>query len=94
MHMISPIPNWNGSKADDLAAQMQSVANALEDAATLMRQWQPHGRDYQMGGTYMADRAEFERRHSLLCELADQYGEEASRCMDLHNGHKPRKVTT
>ena len=84
MHMISPVPNRNGSKADDLAAQMQSVANALEDAATLMRQWQPHGRDYQIGGNYTADRAEFERRHGLLIAMAEQYSEEAVRCVDYY----------
>jgi hypothetical protein len=94
MHMIKPMPHWNGSKADDLAAQMQSVAIAIEDAATLMRQWQPHGRDYQGTGDYLSDRREFERRHRLLTELAEQYSLEARRCMDLHYGREPREVTT
>lgn len=93
MHMISPVPNWNGSKASELAAQMQSVANAIEDAATLMRQRQPHGRDYQMGGDYHTDRMEFERRHRLLTAMAEQYSLEAQRCMDIHYGRKPREVT-
>lgn len=94
MHMISPVPHWNGSKADDLAAQMQAVGNAIDEAATLMRQWQPHGRDYQGTGDYLADRDEYLRRHWVLTEMADQYKAEALRCIDLHYGRKPREVTT
>lgn len=91
MHMISPVPNLNGSKASDLAAQMQSVANALEDAATLMMRWQPHGRDYQIGGDYKADREEFLRRLGLVTALAHQYEDEAQRVMDYH--YSKGKVT-
>jgi hypothetical protein len=93
MHMISPVPHWNGSKADDLAGQMAAVANAIEDAATLMRQWQPHGRDYQGKGDYLADREEYMRRQLVLSEMANQYMAEARRCLDLHYGRKPREVT-
>lgn len=77
MHQIEPIPNINGSKADDLAEQMWSVSAALEQAAETMRQWQPHGRDYQIGGDYQADQAEFLRRLRLVDELAQQYQTEA-----------------
>jgi hypothetical protein len=73
---------------------MQAVGNAIEEAAALMRQWQPHGRDYQGTGDYLADRREFERRHLLLTDLAEQYSLEARRCMDLHYGREPREVTT
>ena len=93
MNMICPVPNINGSKADDLAAQMTSVARAIEDAATLMRQWQPHGRDYLTGGDYQADRREFEQRHRVLTDMAEQYQREAERCMDLYYGRKPKGVT-
>jgi hypothetical protein len=84
MHMISPVPNMNGSKASDLAAQMFSAATALEGALSIMRQWQPHGRDYQIGGDYQADRKEFERRHALISEIAMQYEVEAERVIDYH----------
>lgn len=94
MHMISPVPHWNGSKADDLAAQMQAVAHAIDDATTLMRRWQPHGRDYQGAGDYKADRDEFMRRQLVLSEMAMQYRAEALRCIDLHYGRKPKGVTT
>jgi hypothetical protein len=84
MNMICPVPNINGSKASDLAAQMMSVSHALEDAAALMRQWQPHGRDYLTGGDYQADRREFERRQRLVEELAEQYEREAVRVNDYY----------
>lgn len=77
MHQIRPIPNINGSKADDLAEQMWSVGRAIEQAAEVMRQWQPHGRDYQVGGDYQADHAEYMRRHRILMELVEQYQTEA-----------------
>lgn len=92
MNMICPVPNINGSKASDLAAQMMAVSNAIEDAATLMRQWQPHGRDYQIGGDYEADRQEFERRHRVLTDMAEQYQREAERCIDYHY-NQGRRVT-
>lgn len=77
MHQIKPIPNLNGSKADDLADQMMRVYAILADAAGAMRAYQPHGRDYQVGGDYKADRAEFLRRLRLVEELAQQYQTEA-----------------
>lgn len=93
MHMISPVPHWNGTPANDLANQMVDVVDALDAVAAVMRKWQPHGRDYQGGGDYMADRREFERRHKLVSELAEQYQREAQRCMDIYYGRKPREVT-
>lgn len=77
MHRISPVPNMNGSPAHILVEQMMEVCHALEQAAKIMRQWQPHGRDYQAGGDYKADRAEFERRNALIDEMARQYESEA-----------------
>lgn len=77
MHRIRPYPNLNGSPAHVLIEQMMEVCHALEHAAKIMRQWQPNGRDYQTGGDYRADRAEFERRYRLVDELARQYESEA-----------------
>lgn len=94
MRWISPVPCINGSKAGDLAEQMLEVHRALEAAAETMRKWQPHGRDYQVGGDYMTDRREFERRHQLVCEMAHQYWEEAERMMDYHYRRQPREVNT
>jgi hypothetical protein len=84
MHTIAPVPNINGSKASDLSDQMMKVYHALDKAAALMRMFQPHGRDYQIGGDYTADRQEFERRHRVIAELLDQYLLEAAATMDYH----------
>lgn len=93
MRWISPVPNINGSPADVLAEQMMDVVHALHEAADIMAKWQPHGRDYQVGGDYMTDRREFERRHRMVAELAEQYHQEAMRCMDYHYRRKPREAT-
>jgi len=85
MHQIAPVPNHNGSPADDLAEQMMEVSNALEAAVTLMARWQPHGRDYQIGGDYQADRTEFLRRLGLVEAMHQQYEREASAVMDYYN---------
>lgn len=81
MHRIAPRPWINGSSADRLVDQMMAVHRALEAAAQEMRQWQPHGRDYQIGpdrqAQYEADRVEFLRRLRLVEELAEQYESEA-----------------
>ena len=77
MHRISPKPWINGSSAERLVDQMMTVHRALEDAATAMRMWQPHGRDYQIGGDYQADHEEYLRRLRLVEELAEQYESEA-----------------
>jgi len=77
MHQIAPVPNLNGSPADVLAEQMMEVCHALEAAVGAMCQWQPHGRDYQIGGDYQADRTEFLRRLGLVEALAKQYEQEA-----------------
>jgi hypothetical protein len=77
MHRIAPVPNHNGSQAHCLIEQMMEVHTALEAACHLMRRWQPHGRDYQTGGDYSADRIEFCRRLRLVEELAAQYESEA-----------------
>jgi hypothetical protein len=77
MHQIAPVPNLNGSPADVLAEQMMEVCHALEAAAKLMAQWQPHGRDYQIGGDYKADIGEFVRRIALVQSFAEQYQREA-----------------
>jgi hypothetical protein len=84
MHTIAPVPNINGSKASDLADQMRKVAAALEAASYLMSLHQPHGRDYQIGGDYTADRAEFLRRLKIIHDMAEQYDAEASQVMDYH----------
>jgi hypothetical protein len=84
MRMISPVPNLNGSKASDLAEQMMEVRHALAAAETLMMRWQPHGRDYQIGGDYQADRQEFLRRLGLVTAMIHQYEDEAQRVMDYH----------
>jgi hypothetical protein len=60
-----------------LVDQMMTVHRALEAAAHEMRLWQPHGRDYQIGGDYKADHAEHLRRLRLVEELAEQYESEA-----------------
>ena len=83
MHMISPVPNLNGSHASVLAEQMADVSRSLDAALSLMCQWQPHGRDYQIGGDYMADRKEFERRAAVVSELVKQYMDEAIRVMEF-----------
>lgn len=77
MHRISPVPCLNGSSARTLLDQMMRVHLALEDAAHQMRLWQPHGRDYQIGGDYQADHEEYLRRLRLVEELAEQYESEA-----------------
>ena len=77
MHRISPVPCLNGSSARMLLDQMMRVHLALEDAAHQMRLWQPHGRDYQIGGDYQADHEEYLRRLRLVEELAEQYESEA-----------------
>ena len=77
MHRISPVPWINGSSARLLLDQMMRVHRALLDAATAMRMWQPHGRDYQIGGDYQADHEEYLRRLRLVEELAEQYESEA-----------------
>jgi len=77
MHRIAPVPCLNGSSADALVEQFMEVAHALDAACEVMRRWQPHGRDYQIGGDYAADRAEFVRRLRLVEELAQQYQTEA-----------------
>jgi hypothetical protein len=77
MYRIAPVPNLNGSSAQDLADQMMRVSAILKDAVGLMATWQPHGRDYQTGGDYQADRAEFLRRVCLVEALAKQYESEA-----------------
>jgi hypothetical protein len=50
-----------------------------------MCQWQPHGRDYQIGGDYQADRIEFLRRVGLLEAMAKQYEQEAIDVMEYYN---------
>ena len=77
MHRIAPVPCLNGSSARTLLDQMMRVHLALEDAAHQMRLWQPHGRDYQIGGDYQADHEEYLRRLRLVEELAEQYESEA-----------------
>jgi hypothetical protein len=77
MHRISPRPWINGSSASLLVDQTMTVHRALEDAAHAMRLWQPHGRDYQIGGDYQADHAEYLRRLKLVEELSEQYETEA-----------------
>jgi DNA-directed RNA polymerase sigma subunit (sigma70/sigma32) len=84
MHQIAPVPNHNGSPADALAEQMMEVCHALEAAVTLMARWQPHGRDYQIGGDYQADRTVFLRRLRLVEELAQQYETEGVAVSDYH----------
>ena len=84
MHTIAPVPNINGSKASDLADQMMRVSSILRDACGMMMTWQPHGRDYQIGGDYDADRREYLRRLDLVDQLAKQYEAEASMVMDYH----------
>jgi hypothetical protein len=84
MHQIAPVPNINGSPASSLAEQMFIVTHALEEAADAMRKWQPHLRDYQIGGDYQADRAEFFRRLRLVEELAEQYETEGVAVSDYH----------
>jgi len=77
MHQIAPVPNINGSPAQCLIEQSMEVHHALEAACEVMRRWQPHGRDYQIGGDYTADRREFVRRLAAVEELAAQYEHEA-----------------
>lgn len=84
MHMISPVPNLNGSPAHVLAEQMMEVRHALNEAVLVMMRWQPHGRDYQIGGDYQADRQEFLRRLGLVTALIHQYEDEAQRVMGYH----------
>jgi len=90
MHAIAPVPNLNGSSAQDLADQMMRVSAILKDAVGLMATWQPHGRDYQIGGDYQADRTEFLRRVGLVEALAQQYEREAIAVSDYN--HKKARV--
>lgn len=85
MHQIVPVPNRNGSPADVLAEQMMEVCHALEQAVTLMARWQPHGRDYQIGGDYQADRTEFLRRLGLVEAMAQQYEREAISMVEFYD---------
>jgi hypothetical protein len=77
MHRIAPVPDLNGSPAHCLVEQSMEIHRALEAACEVIRRWQPHGRDYQIGGDYAADREEFVRRLRLVEELAAQYESEA-----------------
>lgn len=82
MHRIAPVPSIYGSPAHCLVDQMMEVHRALEAACDAIRRWQPHGRDYQIGGDYKADHDEFLRRLRLVEELATQYESEA---YSIHN---------
>ncbi len=77
MHKIAPVPNLNGSPRQTLVEQTMEIFHALEAAITLMARYQPHGRDYQIGGDFNADRDEYRRRLCVLDELATQYMTEA-----------------
>jgi hypothetical protein len=89
MHRLTPTPFINGSSASMLVDQYMEVHRALEDAAAVMRKWQPHGRDYQIGpGVYMDDRREVVRRLKLIEELAAQYESEAYAISKLDNRRK------
>lgn len=81
MHRISPRPWINGQSAQRYVDQMMRVHAILADAAGMMREYQPHGRDYQIGPdreeAYQADRKEFLRRLRIVEELAAQYESEA-----------------
>ena len=85
MHQIAPVPNLNGSPAQDLADQMMRVSAILKDAVGMMATWQPHGRDYQIGGDYQSDRTEFLRRLGLVEAMAHQYEREAIAVMEHYN---------
>jgi len=81
MHRISPRPWINGSSAQLLVDQMMRIRAILADASGMMRAYQPHGRDYQIGkgrdAAYKADHAEYLRRLRLVEELSAQYESEA-----------------
>ena len=81
MHRISPRPWINGSSAQVHIDQMMRIRAILADAAGMMREYQPHGRDYQIGKgrdeAFKADHAEYLRRLRLVEELAEQYESEA-----------------
>jgi hypothetical protein len=90
MHQIAPVPNLNGSPADALAEQMMEVCHALDAVVTLMARWQPHGRDYQVGGDYQADRDEYLRRLGLVEAMVQQYEREAIAVSEYN--HKKARV--
>jgi len=77
MHVISPVPNLNGSKEGDLIEHCMNVRTELLWAVQLMLTCLPHPRDYQTGGDYQADRAEAERRVAVVQSLAEAYYRDA-----------------
>lgn len=78
MHRLNPTPCPNGSRKEMLVDQYMEAARALDDALAIMRKWQPHGRDYQIGpGDYQTDREEYYRRVRIVEELSAQYESEA-----------------
>ena len=71
--MIRPAVNLNGDTKQTLLDQTTEARRALQAAAVAMIQAAPHGRNYQTGGDFQADRQEFSRRIKLIQELADLY---------------------
>lgn len=76
MHMIEPYPNLNGSSPERLSDLLADVCHAIIALKDAMAQATPHGRDYQTGGDYIADRREHLRRWDVIDELLRQYQDE------------------
>lgn len=76
-YIIRPIPCLNGDREQTLRDQMVAAHNVLLEAAFVMRQALPHGRNYQLGGDYAADRDEAVRRIALAQDLAELYYQDA-----------------
>lgn len=76
-HRIQPIPCLNGDQKQTLLNQITHAHHALMEAAMVMCQAAPNGRNYQLGGDLKADRAESDRRIEAVQAIAHQYWRDA-----------------
>ncbi len=77
MKTIAPQVNNNGTDVDELVGMAVNIRMDLLDVAMAMKRALPHGRDYQTGGDYEADRAEAERRIAVVQDIAEAYYQDA-----------------
>lgn len=76
--MIQPIPNINGSAANDLLAPRMKAYASLQSAIQYLSQSAPHSRDYPLAPErYEADRQEHAKRLLALKDLQDAIINEA-----------------
>ena len=76
--MIKPIPNINGSGANDLIAPRMKAYTSIEDAITHLTKACPHGRDYPLAPERCeADRKAHFKRLQALAKISKGILEES-----------------